>query len=284
MRGILFTTLIASFCAFGQRIETQKPDRQRITRVATSPNHLTVLEFGEPVKEVAVGSSNFKVEWRENKVFVQPLEPDGTTNLFVWTASGRQNYELVPASTVGETDFAIDEEAAAQAKLDPPPPAAPPTLPAVEQPKVPAALLMESTPVKTIAASKTDGRVEILLRDEYEKDGRVFLRYAIVNGTEKPYVPGPPDVFRLKSPRGSQTLIPLSATQLGDGFQLRWKDVDYVRVRYSEERTSVVEPGETAYGLIAFDLPARTKPGEPTVLRLTFPDDCVGHINVHLVL
>jgi len=61
---IIFVT---SLCAFGQKIETQQADRQRITRVATIQNHLTVLEFNEPVKEVAVGSSNFKVEWRENK-------------------------------------------------------------------------------------------------------------------------------------------------------------------------------------------------------------------------
>ena len=272
---------VMSSCAFSQKIETQKADRQRITRVATSQNHLTVLEFNEPVKEVAVGSSNFKVEWRENKVFVQPLEADGTTNLFVWTASGRQSYELVPAGTIGETQFAIDEEAVAPPKADPPPPPKPAV---VEQPKVPSAMLIDSTPIKSVAAAKAEGRVQIVLRDVYEADGRVFLRYAIVNGSEKPYLPAPPDVFRLKSPRSSQTLIPLAATQVGAGFPLKWKDVDYVHVRYSEERTSVVEPGEAAHGLVAFDLPARVRPGERTVLRLTFPDDSVGHINVHLVL
>jgi hypothetical protein len=280
MRGILLITFLASVCAFGQKIETQKADRQKITRVATSPNHLTVLEFNEPVKEVAVGSSNFKVEWRENKVFVQPLEPDGTTNLFVWTASGRQSYELVPAGTISETQFAIDEEPVTPAKADPPPP----PKPAVEQPKVPAAMLLESTPVKSLVASKDDGRVRIALRDVYEKDGRVFLRYAIVNRSEKAYVPGPPDVFTLKSPRSPQSLIPLATTQLGSDFPIKWKDVDYVRLRYSEAPTSAVQPEQTAHGLIAFDLPASTQPGERTVLRLTFPDDSAGHINVLLVL
>ena len=41
--------------------------------------------------------------WPKNEVFVQPLEPDGSTNLFVWTASWRQSYELVPAGAIGET-------------------------------------------------------------------------------------------------------------------------------------------------------------------------------------
>src|SRR5215831_4936366 len=112
MRSILAIFVMASLALHGQKIETQKADRMRITRLATTPNHLSVIEFNEPVKEVAVGSSNFKVEWRENKVFVQPLEPDAATNLFVWTASGRQSYELVPAGSVTEMHFAIDEDAA----------------------------------------------------------------------------------------------------------------------------------------------------------------------------
>ena len=145
-------------------------------------------------------------------------------------------------------------------------------------------MLLESTPVKSMVASKDDGRVRIALRDVYEKDGRVFLRYAIVNRSEKAYVPGPPDVFTLKSPRSSRSLIPLDTTQLGSDFPIKWKDVDYVRLRYSEAPTSAVQPDQTAHGLIAFDLPASTQPGERTVLRLTFPDDSVGHINVLLVL
>src|SRR5271157_2447382 len=153
---------------------------------------------------------------RKLTVFVQPLEADGTTNLFVWTASGRQSYELVPAGAIGETQFAIDEEPVAPAKADQPPP--PPAQPVVIQPKVPAAMLLESTPVNSMVASKDDGRVRIALRDVYEKDGRVFLRYAIVNRSEKAYVPGPPDVFTLKSPRSPQSLIPLATTQLGSDF------------------------------------------------------------------
>ena len=58
---------------------------------------------------MAAGSSSYKIEWRENKVFVQPLDPGTTTNLFIWTASGRQSYELVPAQSVQDMQFAIDQ-------------------------------------------------------------------------------------------------------------------------------------------------------------------------------
>ncbi len=80
---------------WGQKVEVQKPDRGQILHVQTALNHLTVLEMTEAVSTVAVGSPVFKVEWRENKVFIQPTEPNVATNLFVWTASGRFNYELV---------------------------------------------------------------------------------------------------------------------------------------------------------------------------------------------
>jgi type IV secretory pathway VirB9-like protein len=52
-------------------------------------NHLTVIELAEPVTLAAAGSPSFKIERRENKVFIQPLEEAASTNLFVWTTSER---------------------------------------------------------------------------------------------------------------------------------------------------------------------------------------------------
>jgi hypothetical protein len=277
MKRILIVAALAPLAVFAQKIETQKADRLKITRVATTQNHLTVLEFGEPVREVAVGSSTYKVEWRENKVFVQPLEPDGTTNLFIWTASGRQSYELVPARDVAEMHFAIDEEPATRAKQEASAP------PPVEQPKVPAAMLMESRPVRNAAARGT-GRVQILLQDIYENEGRVFLRYAIVNGSRTDYVPTVPDVFTLKSARSPQSLIPLANTQLPSDHPLRWKSQASVPVQHAEVQSPTVPPGQAAHGVVAFERPAPTSPGERTVVRLAFPADAIGVVSALLVL
>jgi len=94
-----------------QKIETQVAGDATITRVQTALNHLTVIQLSEPVLSVAAGSQAFRVEWRENKVFIEPTEPNASTNLFIWTKSGRLNYELAPAGTVAQMDFAIDEPA-----------------------------------------------------------------------------------------------------------------------------------------------------------------------------
>ena len=103
---------------WAQKIETATPNRDRVVPIHTALDHLTVIEVGEPVVTVATGSAAFKVEWRENKVFVEPTEPGVSTNLFIWTASSRMNYELESAGEVGMMDFAIDYP-----KPTPPPPA-----------------------------------------------------------------------------------------------------------------------------------------------------------------
>src|SRR5881296_4749806 len=103
------TLLMFVLAAPLQRIETQYPDRAKVTRVETAMNHLTVIELAEPVTLAAAGSPSFKIERRENRVFIQPLEEGVSTNLFVWTGSGRWKYELVPAASVETMHFAIDQ-------------------------------------------------------------------------------------------------------------------------------------------------------------------------------
>lgn len=283
MKRILTIALMSCLAVFGQKIETRKADRTKITRLATAQNHLSVLEFNEPVKEVAVGSSNFKVEWREGKVFIEPLEPNATTNLFIWTASGRQSYELVPAASVEEMHFAIDEDPAtrAQGKVQE---AQVPAQPATEQPRIPAAMLMESTPVKMLGASRNAQRVEIVLQDVYQKDERVYVRYAIVNGGPTVYAPAQPEVFTLRSPRAPQSLIPLANTQLASDYPLRWRDEARVPVLDAELKPGGVRPGQSAHGVIAFRLPPDRPAGERTVVRLSFPADVSGAVRALLVL
>ena len=112
MPTLMILLLFVLAAAPSQRIEAQFPDRARITRVETAMNHLTVIELAEPVTLAAAGSPSFKIERRENKVFIQPLEEGASTNLFVWTGSGRWNYELIPAASVQTMHFAIDQEIA----------------------------------------------------------------------------------------------------------------------------------------------------------------------------
>lgn len=157
----------------GQKIEIQKPDRNRIVHVETALNHLTVIEVGEPVTTVAAGSSAFKIEWRDNKVFIQPSEPNVATNLFIWTVSGRFNYELEPAGAVEQMDFAIDQPsvhvAAAPARAAKPAEASAREAVATDE-------LLGGKPIRLEKGKEPRGRVVVLLKDVFQRENEVLIR------------------------------------------------------------------------------------------------------------
>jgi len=62
MRKALVFTVAVTLAADAQRIDTQKADPQKVVRVSTALNHLSVIELAEPGVEVAAGSSSYKIE------------------------------------------------------------------------------------------------------------------------------------------------------------------------------------------------------------------------------
>jgi hypothetical protein len=265
--------------AWGQKVEVQKPNQGQIVHIRTALNHLTVLELKEPVVTVAVGSPAFKVEWRENKVFIQPTEENAATNLFVWTPSARFNYELDPAGPIAQMDFAIDQ-----------PPLDPPTVKAsaksADTPKgvSPADVLIGSRPVRQYGSMPNELRVAVYLRDSFEHEGQVFIRYTIQNDTKRAYTPGVPRVVALNAPRYSQSLYTLANFQLSPKEAARLKDIGAtpVEVANGEIRSSRLEPGQEASGVVAVRLPQGHS--GPTVLRLIFPAGPTGPVMATLVL
>ena len=270
---------VLSWPAWGQKVEVQKPDRGQIVHVQTALNHLTVLELNEPVSTVAVGSPAFKVEWRENKVFIQPTEENVATNLFVWTASSRFNYELDPAGTIPQMDFAIDQ----------PPIAAPPfklSANAADPPQglSPAEVLVGSQQVRQYGSTSNKQRVVVYLRDSFEHDGQLFIRYTIENGTKRAYTTGVPQVVALSAPRYSESLYSLSNFQLSPKEAARVKNsgATPVEVATGEMRGSRLDPGQEMSGVVAIKLPQSRS--RPTVLRLIFPAGPEGPVTATLVL
>lgn len=281
MKRINFSFLIATVLAspaWGQKVEVQKPGRGQILHVQTALNHLTVLEMTEPVSTVAVGSRVFKVEWRENKVFIQPTEPNVATNLFVWTASGRFNYELDPAGSVPQMDFAIDQPV-------PDPPVAPLSMNRLSKPTdpSPAEVLIETKPVRLHGSIPEKNRVAVYLTDLLEHDGQVLIRYTIRNQSPKAYVPGAPQVVVLNAPCYRESLYPLSNSQLSrdEAARLKCSGETPIEVAMGEIPSPQIEPGAEAAGIVAIKLSAMH--GKPTVLRLTFLGSPKGPINATLV-
>jgi hypothetical protein len=282
MHKTLFLALvIALAAASGRTINTEKSDRSKVIRVQTVMNHLSIIELAEPVTEVAAGSSSYKVEWRGNKVFVQPLEPEATTNLFIWTLSGRLTYELVAVSAAADAEFAIDQE---PGKAAPPPSPAPPAVDpiAAEQAKLASQMLFASSPVR-LSGELPRGRVQVLIKDVYRSENKVYVRYAIQNDDRTAYQASTPDVFTLRSPHAAISLIPLKGSQLaGNAVKVTANGEVPAKVVDSEVHASIVPPGSATNGMVAFEAP-KSSSSQPAVIRFDFPSDSRGDVRAFLV-
>ena len=293
VRHLLIGTLTLALTAPpipAQKIETESPSRDHVVRVQTAMNHLTVIEVGEPVTTVAVGApQSFKVERRENKVFIQPLVESVSTNLFIWTASTRLNYELVPAiSDAGQMDFAIDYRATQpQAQvMKPKPPEPPATVSAI-----PTEMLLSSIPVRLVgAAAPPKATLDVLIRDIYRRQEQVFVRYSIENRSSQTFRTGRPTAVSLNVVRFDRSLWTFQNSQLGTDVASRLRADDTpipVKVTQSEPGIAEVAPGEVRLGVMALELPAAkpdAKKAQPTVLQILFPVDRSGNLTATLVL
>ena len=293
MRHLLIATMTVTLTLPSmpaQKIENETASRERVVRVQTAMNHLTVIEVGEPVTTVAVGSpQSFKVERRENKVFIQPLVENVSTNLFIWTASTRLSYELVPAiGDAEQMDFAIDyRQQQAQVQVTQPKPSEP----AAAVPAVPGEMLLNSTPVRLAGvAVAPKASLGVLIRDVYRRQDEVFIRYSIENRSSHTFRTGKPSAVSLSGLRLDRSLWTLQNSQLGINLASRLKADDApipVKITHSKPGIAEVAPGEARLGVLALELP-RAKPdaktAQPTVLQIVFPVDHSGNLTATLVL
>jgi len=261
---VVLTTVLIPVTA--QRIESQASDRTRVVHLKTALNHLTVIEVAEPVVQVAAGSPSFKIEWRENKVFVQPTEADAASNLFIWTVSQRLNYELEPAGTVADMDFAIDQM---PVHVEPVKPVSS-SAPAASSSSI-TELLLTGKPVWLLPSKQRAAKpVEVWISDLYEKDGGLLIRYAVRNQSSEPYSIDIPVVYKLDGVRSPQSLYGLTNSQLGheQAAKLKAKQQTPVKVLAGQIRPPRIAPGEEAVGVVALQITSST---HPTILRFEFP-------------
>ena len=277
----LCLVLFAASDLNAQRLETQTPDPKRVVRVETARDHLTVIELNEPVSMVAVGNQNaFTVERRENKVFVKPAEEDARTNLFIWTASGRYSYELVPAPSVEQMHFAIDQPPLQLVSTTTPPRDPVPVNPGSQ---LPPEMLTQSQAVLLYGERDRTRKVEVLLRDLYQDGDRHYLRYTVLNHGNRAYRPAQPSVMHLDPVKSSFSLIPLGGSQLGERAlrEIKTRTAGEAQVLAGKEPEAIPAGGQAA-GWIAFRLGTFVK--REQLVRVAFAPDSTSAVDAVLVL
>ena len=268
MKRIVSLILIYSLCtiaALSQQSGTPSPNA--VVHVATALNHLTVLEFHEPVTMAAAGSSDFQIEREANKVFVKPVKSGAATDLFVWTASRRFAYELEITQEVKDMNFAIDT--------------APPALARASKPVVETdtdqfadvvltRALIGAEEIKQRSARKAKGQVSVRVEQVFRTRSSVYIHYKIENNSGLFYRLNTPQAYQLQPDESPISLVSLTHTQLdramleelGDTYELP------LPVAHAENEVDNLHPGETTHGVVSI----RKDLKSPAVVQLVFGD------------
>jgi len=231
--------------------------------VATALNHLTVLEFHEPVTMAAAGSSAFQIERESNKVFVKPMKSGAATDLFVWTASRRFAYELETTQEVTTMNFAIDD---AQPAPVPKPAVSIQTDQFADTMLTRALLGAENINHGGKHAAKN--KVNVSIEQVFRTRTTVYLHYTIENNSGRPYRVNTPEAYLLQTDAPSISVSSLVRTQLNHAA---FEELGNTRelplhVAHTESVSVDLQPGESTQGVVAVRQELKT----PAVVQLVF--------------
>jgi hypothetical protein len=279
---MLFTIPVALAIAVAG---AQTTSQNQIQHVETSLNHLTVLEFGEPVSTIALADTDsFRVEHHDDKVFIEPLREGVATNLFIWTESRQLTYELDPAGQLATMDVLIRTEPAPKSHS---------VAPASVEPSdaeirkmawlVLAQAMMGVQDIARDGHRSVPDRVEVDLEQVYRAKDQLYIRYSITNQTKEPFRLTTPDV---SAPLPTQLPIALLSlrnhqlsTQTFDAFKT--KPGNSFTVVQTESVSRDLAPGQKTTGVLSI---GSTQRNPPQLLQLSFGSDHGKPLTVEAVL
>lgn len=264
MKKYVSLVLVYSLCAiaaFGQ--QPSPPNPNAVVHVATALNHLTVLEFHEPVTMAAAGSSDFQIEREANKVFVKPTKSGAATDLFVWTASRRFAYELEITQEVKNMNFAIDS--------------AQPALPAKPIAEIDAdqvadvvltRALLGAEPIRQRATRKMKDQVTVRVEQVFRTQSTVYVHYTIENNSNLSYRVNAPAVSLLTADDSHVSLATLAHSQLDRSMVQELGDTHELAIPIAHAAAEVddLHPGEATQGVV----PIRQNLKSPAIVQLVF--------------
>ena len=254
--------LMYALCAVSALAQQPGSPVQSPVHVATALNHLTVLEFHEPVTMAAAGSSDFQIERQEDKVFIKPMKAGVSTDLFVWTASRRFAYELETTPEVKKMNFAIDSSAPAAA----PQPVSAPTDQFADMMLTRA--FLGAIEINGGNPRLPKNQVGVRVEQVFRTRSSVYVHYTIENNSKRTYHITLPGARELQPERSSISLPSLVHRQLD---QRLIESLGNIRsmplpIAHAESAADDIGPGEATQGVVAI----RRDLSSPTVVQLVF--------------
>ena len=281
MKTLITSSLMLAVAVAG----AQTPGQTQIRHVATSLNHLTVLEFGEAVTTLAIGDpDSFQVERTGDKVFIKPLQAAVSTNLFVWTSTRELSYELDPAGQVGAMDVLVNAAPPSAPKS----PARASVEPSDEEIRKIASLVLSQAlsgaqDITRDGAKPPTRGVEVALEQFYRAKDRVYIRYSVTNRTGAPFRVVPPDVFAPVPTQQPISLVSLRNHQITSRAFSQFKTKQGSALAVLEARSAIrdLAPGEKATGVVSVGV---SLSDQPQIYQLDFGSDQGGPVRAEVVL
>lgn len=281
MKSLMIMSITLAAAVAGAQTTSQN----QIRHVQTSLNHLTVLEFGEPVSTLAIADSDsFQVEHRDDKVFVEPLREGVSTNLFVWTSTRELSYELDPAGQLSSMDVLIRNE---------PTPRPHPTGLAsgetsdAEIRRVASLVLAQAMigvqDITHDVTKRSSDQVNVNLEQIYRSKDQLFIRYSVTNLTKEPFRLTTPEVSIPQPTQQSISLAGLRNHQLSQQTfsTFKAKQGSSLTVVQSDSAAHDLAPGQTTTGIVSIGSSAGNS---PQIYQLHFGVDQNHQLTVEAVL
>lgn len=233
-----------------------------VIHLATALDHLTAIEFGEPVTLVAAGSDSFEVERQGDKVLVKPLAAGVATDLLVWTPTRRLIYELDPPGEANRMNFAIDS------RVEPKPATADR---AQEEPAIDSLMaraLLAALPVASAPVHDSRDSITVRVQHLLFSKSNVYVHCSLRNLGQGSYTISTPSVAQLFVTRPAVSLparrrTQLSRSEMGKMRGIKSFPLSAGSIQVSSEQLA---PGQSAEIVIAV-----AKPLDPVaLLSLTF--------------
>lgn len=249
-----------TLCARAQDAQVPVKPLDPVVHVHTAMDHLSVLEFADPVTKVAAGSSGFQIEREGNTVLIKPQKPNASTDLVVWTSTGRYAYELDPPGEVKNMNFAID----APTKVKP---VAPSTTASEIADMVITHTLLGSERIASDTLKSTGG-TELRIHQVFRSADSIYVQYTLRNmGNEKIKINAVSAAELARSQKPQVSILGLSHTQLDDQTIKTFAKTSErpLAVVRSERHLDQLEPGEQTIGVLTI----RERLASPAMVQIT---------------
>jgi Conjugal transfer protein len=264
----------------------QTTNFSQIQHIETALNHLTVIDFGEPVVTVAVADpDSVQIERHDDKVFIKPLKDGASTNLFVWTASRQLAYEIDPAGDLAKMNVMIRSAPPAQQK---PNHDAASSEPSDQQIQKIASLvltqaLMGSENIVRESGKVVSNGVSVELEQVFRSKDALYVRYTISNQTAVPFRISTPDVHEAEPTGQPISLVALRNHQLSPHTATAFKAklVENIPVINADSASTDIPPGQKCTGVVSIRV---SQGNQPQLYQLNFGNSQGGSVTAAAVL